>query len=399
MRIWRVAFVQYISANAGVEKAFPALRQTLVTHSTYPSVRILVADALAERGEVSEAELVLTEGIAAQSAEADRRLLIVRLARLLRDSGRAVEAVDLLKRRLEQISELHNRASIFVALSESYQQVVPPDINASFAMYELALLSNPGDAETRFAAAYAYSQYGQNAMALSHYWETLGHESDSLARNNAGVAARALRLPILATVLQRQAANDQNTLAAGNLAFELTSVGFVEEAEEILAKARLTQNPNERVGLASANIITSKSNEEQSRKTMKTNFDIVSHWRQKQARAILANYSWDLDGVYRGSNVTLNIKASQDVIDGTLSIGSEPRRATLSGKLNGTAVDFAWKAERSPEMVWQLPEEGYGLLILQTPTTVIGFRQKGTSRDALDLGGFVDFTLTKSSDF
>jgi hypothetical protein len=51
-RIWRIAFIQYISANEG-EKAFPALRQTLTAHKANPSVRILVADALAERGEVS----------------------------------------------------------------------------------------------------------------------------------------------------------------------------------------------------------------------------------------------------------------------------------------------------------------------------------------------------------
>jgi len=55
-RVWRIAFIQYISANEGVEKAFPALRQTFSSHPTYPNVLMLLADALAERGEVTEAE-------------------------------------------------------------------------------------------------------------------------------------------------------------------------------------------------------------------------------------------------------------------------------------------------------------------------------------------------------
>lgn len=322
----------------------------------------------------------------------------MRTARLLRESGRSIEAVDLLKEQIERVSELHNRAIIYVALAELYQQGIPADMDSAFAMFELALLNNPGNSEARFAAAYAYQQHGQSAMAFFHYWETLGHESDALARNNAGVAARTLKLPILATKLQRQAADGRNTLAAGNLAFELIAVGFVAEVDAILAAAKQVPNPDERVHLAEAHIITAKTNEEQSRKTLQTNYDLLTQWRQKQARAILTAYSGDFDGSYLGGNVVLQIRASLNAIEGTLSIAGEPRRATLTGTPNGMAVHYTWKTERPADNAWYLPEDGYGVLIFQTPIKIVGYRQKGTSRDAFDLGGFVEFTLTKSSE-
>jgi hypothetical protein len=109
-------------------------------------------------------------------------------------------------------------------------------------------------------------------------------------------------------------------------------------------------------------------------------------------------YVGEFDGTYRGGNVTLQINASRNSIEGVLSITSESRRAVLTGKPHGLAVDFSWKTERPPDGAWYPSEEGHGLLILQTPTTIVGYRRKGTSRDALDLGSFIEFTVIKSSE-
>jgi hypothetical protein len=277
--------------------------------------------------------------------------------------------------------------------------MVPTDINAAFAMYELALLANPGDTDARFAAAYAYHQHGQSAMSFFHYYESLGHKSDSAARNNAGVSARALKLPITATRLQRQAAEDGYTLAASNLAFELIGLGFTPEAEAILAKARQQQQQHERVGLAQAQITTSQNEEEESRKTLKTNFDLMSQWRQKHARGLLSKQPLDFGGTYRGGNATIRISTTETAhtVEGTIFVIGGMRRSAFSGKLDGSVLDFTWKTEKPSDGSYYYPEEGHGLMIVQPPT-IVGYRQKGSNRDAFDLSSLVEFSVSKAFD-
>ncbi len=66
-------------------------------------------------------------------------------------------------------------------------------------MFEKALHHTPLNKEAQFSAAYAYSNAGENGLAVLHYERTLAIKAkQEMATNNIGVSLKALKLPILA---------------------------------------------------------------------------------------------------------------------------------------------------------------------------------------------------------
>jgi tetratricopeptide (TPR) repeat protein len=397
---WRLAFIQQIAADQGSTRAFLDLQQTLTEDPTNADVRQLVATAFAERGEASRAEELLREGITIASSGEDQIKLIIAITALFRTAKRHDEAIKMLRTALGVPTELHLRSKLLVALAETYRYSTPPDLAAAFCAYELALQSEPGDTETRFALAYAYSEADQNAMAFHHYYNELltRQPLNTTARNNAGVSARELKLPMMATRLQRQASESGNTLASSNLAFELIRIGFIDEARQVLQGAKANANPHARIALAEAEITTATSTEEQHLQIIERNSQTMSAWRQRIGRAFLEDLESPeaASGNYRGVSLSLELRITTNgMADGLLIVGNSPTRVTITGRLRGRVILYTWKTERPTDGSYYWPEDGHGVLLV-SGNTIVGYRQKGASQDSFNLGTLVEFEGTRT---
>jgi tetratricopeptide (TPR) repeat protein len=180
-------------------------------------------------------------------AEVDRVTAAIGAATALEALHRQAEADQRIQGELARGLSAQQTKRLYWALGDLYRDR-GDWIHRTFALSK-ALELDPNDRSLRFALAYAASEGTLEQIAFMHYTRLLEvEEGHSLARNNLGVSAERLDMPIRSTRHYRAAWEQGNTLAAANLGARLMNAGFADLARDVLQEAAKRDDPHPNVG-------------------------------------------------------------------------------------------------------------------------------------------------------
>jgi tetratricopeptide (TPR) repeat protein len=137
--------------------------------------------------------------------------------------------------------------------------------NEAAIALQKAIEYKPNDTQLRFDAARSFGDSNFNALALMNYQTLLRFEPDNAgALNNIGIVYGAMKMPARQSDSYKKAFEKGLTIAAANLAYEYMNAGFMDEATEILNKAKEKEDVHPNVG----NALAAAANKKQEESTM-----------------------------------------------------------------------------------------------------------------------------------
>ncbi len=118
---------------------------------------------------------------------------------------------------------------------------------------EKALEGRPNNKSLRFQTAYTYSQEHFGHLSLYHYRKQIEfHQDDESSLNNLGVQYQKMNMHSHSIKAYRASIERGNTLAMANIAYIFMRVGFLDDAVELLDRARAKEKVDPSVGEAMA---------------------------------------------------------------------------------------------------------------------------------------------------
>ncbi len=225
----------------------------------------MIGEGLTSVGQHKEAADAFDKAAAAYSKDEDKARSIVAASNAYFDAGLRDQAFSRIISALPVIVGRPARKILYDGLAALYERDGNPAMNA-LALGK-AVEYAPHDHQTRFRAAYAYQHVGLVKSALLNYKVLLETRPEYAGgRNNYGVAADDLGLPLRSVQAYKQAARAGETLAMANLAYRFMNVGFETEARTLLDEARQKPNVHANVGSAMAALSRKIADEEKHEK-------------------------------------------------------------------------------------------------------------------------------------
>lgn len=240
---------QYFRYSLGDASALASLATMAATPGALRAAKRAIGMCYDSGSQYDRAASAYEEAAEASETEVGRAEMIVALAMSLSKSTHPTGATDRILTELDREPESAARVELLKGLANIYNGT-GDDLLQALAL-ELALSYEPNDADTQFAAAYAYSRSSVPLASLFHYDLLLGFSPDyGHALNNQGVVYSRLGLPIRAIGAFESASQHGNTLASANLANRLVEIGMTSSAEELLKAARANENVHRNVWAA-----------------------------------------------------------------------------------------------------------------------------------------------------
>lgn len=182
------------------------------------------------------------------------------IARCLFNMGKQQEALSRITQEIPKLTSRESQSHLYEALASLHDQMENHELRA--IALEKALDLKPNDKYLRFGAAYSYSNASLNTVSLLHYKTLLEfYPDDEMSLNNIAVQYNEFNMPIQAVKHYKKSFELNNTLAAANLAFMYLQLGFIEEAKQVLDRARQQKDVHQNVGSALASISARESAE------------------------------------------------------------------------------------------------------------------------------------------
>ncbi len=231
--------------------------------SSHESTKVSVLSSLARcywsTKDYSMARKIYSE--ARESAdEIDAARLTVNIAECWEKEGSPDRGIEALISKVAEVEQGAAKLLLYKCMASMYQATGSERLRA--IALEKALEFAPSDRELRFSAAYAQSEVKLHAVSIANYDTLLTLKPGEVnALNNLGVECKSLGLPLKAIKCYKRAAGGGNTLAMANMANLLMEMGFGEEADEQLSRARALPEPHENVSSAKAQLEGSKRKE------------------------------------------------------------------------------------------------------------------------------------------
>jgi len=226
----------------------------------------------------------------------------------------------------------------------------PPDLDRSFALYELAVKSAPADNSLRFELAYAYSQQDCPSAAFLQYNILVNRDPENImGLNNLGVAASNLGLLSMGVDYYKRAEALGNTLAAANLAQKLIGAGFLPEARSHVDPKVCLPDVHRNVLDALGAIAKRQSQEETNSKEILKAAQKTRALRVRMGEGLASGLLLrpESAGTYTDGAAELRVTlSSRDSATGELT--TEGETWDLSGSVVGPAILAHWE-RRKPE--------------------------------------------------
>ncbi len=170
------------------------------------------------------------------------------------------------------------------------------DLLEDFLCYaEASLSADPLDTDLRFNAAYAYSNMGYEKLALLHYKKLIGITTSPIALNNLGVCYGNLKLNGKSIASYLRSAEEKETVAMANLAYNYLDAGFVNDARELIDGANKLSTEgiqvNPRVGSASRKLQDLQEQEDKTEKRLLKEARQEREFRLQYSEATLSDRS------------------------------------------------------------------------------------------------------------
>ncbi|WP_432450611.1 hypothetical protein [Aliiroseovarius marinus] len=107
------------------------------------------------------------------------------------------------------------------------------------ALLEREISIDPTNLQKRFDLAYAHSENDGDVLSMYHYEKIPENKRNGTTWNNLGVIYQQLNMSAKSVEAYKKAADENETIAMGNLARLLLNAGFVAEASEYLRAAQV----------------------------------------------------------------------------------------------------------------------------------------------------------------
>lgn len=383
----------------GSSDAFAELEKRAIAHPNNPGVHFWFGRSLERSGRVDDAIATWRNALTAAKDEADRMPLVLAMQGALSALERNDEARAILQTELVRTNAPDRRADLFVGLSKTYESEKPPEHDKAAMMRELAIRLTPADKDLRFRVAYDYSEHDADELAFVNYRALIRlDEKYASAKNNAGVSADRLSLPITSVAYYKEAQVLGETLPSANLAQRLIAAGFRQEAMAILDEARKAAHVHRNVHHALGQLASAEAAEEQKIKDITERVGKVRKFRVLYAEALLQSTPApaDLSGTYIGVPSPLTeLKVAEDGTASATFLGITP--STLSGKVEGRTLAFQWTEVAPSTSSWLPRKSGHGVLLIGT-NRLDGYWSEGTN-DLDSKGGdkWTEWHLTKNA--
>lgn len=313
------AYILRISHSLGDENAFNKLVALAEVKNT-PSIILELAYRYKEMREYERAKkyfVLSAEKYDVNNPENLRASIIpwTEAAWCLALDGNYDEAINNLKQKLSNPVFSKNQDPILEAMAEISKEC--GDIEHFLLYAESALVYKPTNTSLRFRLAYDYNERNENGLAVLHYKKLMSTMKNPTAMNNLGVAYGNLELKYKAIECYRQAANDKESIALGNLAHLYLEKGFVNDAQKQIDTANKLSNdnirPDPRVGAAQTKIRTLIEDEDRKEKNILEFAEKQRKFIVRYSQNLLANKSLDdsnIEGEWETSwgrgNLTFN---------------------------------------------------------------------------------------------
>lgn len=292
------------------------IRERLAAFPGNPRLQSTLGRALSHYGEDADA---LGEYLAAAQNCTDLQLAARITARAIELAKKLAnkEAPKVLKEMLMALPvENHGDRSALLGAMRSIADAANLS-GISSAVGELAATADPDDIHARFNFAYQYSENEQSALAMLHYEAIPYEERGGMAWNNLGVAYDRLGLVGMAVDAYELSSKDES-IADGNLAKKLISMGFFKEAQKRIDSALQKPSPHENVYEAISTLRDTQEEEAISHRTLRDKANeqraalvrigegalvasgpiVDGHWKASFGTILLTS---DKDGKYFGS--------------------------------------------------------------------------------------------------
>lgn len=268
-RVKNEAFYLFLSYKSGETSALGKLRELAEQTNSSPETLSNVRNWIGMSYELASDPAKAAEAyqLASEAAPTDERraALKVSAAQCLSAAGDREMAYSGLTNEINK-SNAHGALSIlYKGLASQYEVAGDSELRA--IALEKAIQYNPSDTRALFDAGYSFSENDFDALSLLHYNTILKFKSNhGTALNNIAVAYGELQMPVHETEFLKRAVEENNTLAASNLAKQYIDAGFAEEASQVLNRARRQDDAHPNVGRALADIADTKEKESEMEK-------------------------------------------------------------------------------------------------------------------------------------
>jgi tetratricopeptide (TPR) repeat protein len=250
-------------------------------------------------------------------------------------------ALDVLEDGIQYSSNAKALSTLYLSLADLFKR--SDDNRLRAIALEKALEFQPNDPFTRFDTAFSYGDGDFKNLSLYHYKTLIGFSPEHRAGlNNLGVVYGELQMPILSVKYYKRAWKQKETLAAANLAYQYLNAGFSDEAQNILAEAKIEIDIHPNVGSALSAISRSEESEakneqkiiEKALEQQRFFLKFAQNYFTKVSAAVEINGSWIIDG--KISNFT----QTDSQITGTWGENDNRRRFLGTIKNTGAILKF-----------------------------------------------------------
>jgi len=251
------------------------------------------------------------------------------------------------------------------------------------AFSEKALDYNPSDSYARFSLAHRYYEIGNSPAALYHYKILRDNNPDGSVWNNIGVAYGQLKMPSKSVNSYKIAyAEYSETLAAANLSEKYITEGFLDDANNILKKAREVDNHHENVDSSISRINDSINTEEKLEKEALDSVDQERNFVMKYAEAYVLPVKLDIEGNWESKHGVISLKVEKERVIGNGEI-SRPSLSALAsqraGLLDRNALSIKSFSKNIIKLEGKICNSGidYQLTITTeySPTSLLGLKE------------------------
>jgi tetratricopeptide (TPR) repeat protein len=293
--LWQAVILRF-SHKAGDTTAFDKLKAMARMNSTKPQVIKQLALRYKEMKEFNKAreKFLLAKDKYDASDKEQMELIIdcyIEASWCLALDNNYNAAVDMLKQILTNSHFEEQKAEILGTMANISKD---RGLIEEFISYAEASLSvDPLNTHLRFNLAYAYSDINRQKLALLHYKKLMDITKGAVAMNNLGVCYSSLKLKGKSITSFFKSAEENETLAMGNLAHNYLEAGFINDARKLIDKANTLSaegiEVNPRVGSALQRNKNLEEEENETEKKLLKEAEQEREFRVKYSEASLIN--------------------------------------------------------------------------------------------------------------
>lgn len=370
------SFYLYLRFTKGKTNALEELKKLSVKTKSYPiahsSVFFNIGKCYQEVSQYEQAINAFEQAQKFAQEEPKQAICITSISNCHYSLGHKKLAIDVVEDAIGGSTSSEALATLYLHLGELFKKLDEKKLRG--IALEKALEIQPNNPQTLFDVAFSYSEGEFSQLSLFHYQHLLKFSSNHrAANNNLGVAYRELEMPINSIMAYKRAWKQKDTIAAANLAYQYLAGGFLDEAKEILAEAKLEADVHSNVGSA---LVTIAQNEEsESSKEKKALEEAVEQQRflldfgEAYFKKTLTPIN--LEGIWYFETKVAEVKLIAKVFFVTWGEGESKRK--FSGILNnlGAKVDFKKWGYNLPKMEKDFVADGTGYAFLSPELNII----------------------------